>query len=457
MTIIRNQIKLPTPYIPRSSSISSPAYREADIVPYGSSLHTKEDRNWSSLSNRLGRDLPLATHDRMIALSFMLYRTNPMAKRLVNMRVEFILGKGIHVSSDDPDTLKVIQSFWDDKYNNWPLRIARRLRDLFIYGEWLIAPLVNPGDGRVWVNYWQPSIIKQPHPSLINHEIVDSITLKRLQLPDGRIVEDKTFKTIRKLYDHQYESNPYDTYDGDLFYFGINQTTDSMRGVGDLFTLIDFLDLYDQVLFDRAEKVAAMSAVWWDLKMEGKNEDEIREYLKDETNIPPRRGSVYAHNERAELKAHTADLKADDHVEDTRVLKSHIISSDGWPGTYYDDPGTAGRAVGAEMAEPTHKAITATQSYVGTLLREIIDFVLAHAARVGKLPNGPAPYALAFPRPSTRDIQRTGPALFRMSQALEVMIRNNILTVEQAQRVAISQLNELGLSDAPLSLELRVK
>lgn len=408
------------------------------------------------LAQRLGRDLSPQMHERMIKLSYLAWRTNPMAKRLIEMRVNFVLGNGITLTSPDAGTMRILRDWWTNPYNNWPYQIHQRYRDLIIYGEWLQHPLVNR-QGEVFIRDVQPDHIKAIEIEPGNHSQADQIILKRIFNPEsGEEKVDERVPIIRRRLDPK--TLILGDYTGSVFYFGINRTTDATRGIGELFPLIDFIDLYDEVLFKRAEKIVAMGALWFDLEVTGMSEQELREYLAKETSIPPKSGSVYAHNESFKLEVKSPQLHADDHVNDTRVLKSHIVSGDGWPGTYMDDPGTAGRAVGIEMAEPALKMIITQQNILREILKVEMDYVLAQARRAGGRENGsgfePAEYTISFSRPSARDIQRTGPAMARLAQFLAEPLTG--LSLEEKRSIAVTQANQLNLSDVPLKLELPV-
>jgi hypothetical protein len=407
------------------------------------------------------RELPPAAHDRAIRMSYAAYRMNPLAHRLVEMQTSFVLGNGISAASHHKEVLGLIGVWWNNSYNNWPLEIGRRLRDLYIYGEWIHWP-ITATNGTTYIRDLQPDSVEALILDGQNHAKLDRVVFK--QVYDGsESMAHKAAYVIRRVLKISGDRAELMPYTGDVFYHGINRTTDASRGIGILFPTIDYLDMHDDSLFARAEKIRAMSAVWWDLQMDGKTEEEVRDYLKRETNVPPRPGSVYAHNEAAKLEAKTADLKADDHAVDMAAMKSYIISSHGWPGTWFDDPGSAGRAVGAEMAEPALRNVINLQSVVSEFLRTEINHMLWQASQAGVLSLSIEEiedrnlFSLTFNRPSARDIQRIGPALARMGQFLEsITSKVALLTQEEARAIVVSTIDQLGLSDQQISLDLPV-
>lgn len=417
-----------------------------------------EDKGWRNIGrNGNGRELPETMHDLMIVNSFKAFRTNPMGKRLIEMQVNFVLGNGMSVNAENAEVMAAVYQWWTDPYNNWPSRILRRLRDLYIYGEWLHRPLVDT-EGFVRIADVQPDVIGNVLPDPLDHGVCDQVVIKEL-VTGGTTVKDKAISVIRQ----RLRSLPNgkvaldQKLTGDLFFFGINQTTDSLRGVGELFPVLDYIDIYDDMLFSRAEKVKLNSQMFWDVTVAGMVETDLQSWLAKQTDLPPRAGSVFAHNEAIELKSVVPDLKADDHSKDAALLKSHIVSSTGWPGTWFDDPGGAGRAVGAEMAEPALRNIVNLQGQVRQLISAEIDYHLASLAEHGLIEK-PAldswGYTLSFNKPSARDIQKVGPALARLIDYVTKAHAANLITQEEARQIVVSQANQLGISDAPLSMEL---
>lgn len=418
--------------------------------------YRQEDQGWLNLASRGMRDLAPQQQDKMIMLSFWLFRNVSMAKRIIGMLTDYVWGDGLSLNSKNEKLKGVLKEHWIDPRNNWPLRGPQRIRDLFIYGEWLHRPQVDTTSGKVWIDIIQPDKIARVIPSITSHEDLLQVILKAVMLPgEKQPTVDYPVDIIHPVYNGQGEVSDFE---GDVFYFGINRTTDTPRGVGELFPLIDYIDLYDDVLFNRAERIATSSSMWWDLEMEGMTRDQIVNYLKDEVMLPPKPGSVWAHNEKSKLVQMTPTLGADDHERDVAVLRSHIIATAGFTGTMFDAPGDAGRAVGAEMSEGVYKAMKTLQEQVNQIIRVELDYVVHCALKAGKLSQSDIDegYTISFPQPSTRDITRTGPAMARLSSALHQFILDSLLSKDEARRIVITQVNQLGMSERILNADDKV-
>ena len=80
-------------------------------------------------------EVPIVDQDRMFSISSYLYKTNPLAKRIIDTQRAFIVGPGVHVKADDEEVNKIINSFWRDRRNNWRRLLKERVDSLHIYGE----------------------------------------------------------------------------------------------------------------------------------------------------------------------------------------------------------------------------------------------------------------------------------------------------------------------------------
>ncbi len=434
-----------------------------------------EDIGWeaSGLSRRRNRDLLPADQVKQAELCYRAWRSNPLAHRLIEMQVNFVLGNGISLTSQDEQVREIIHRWWTDPYNNWPKKCAQRLRDLYIYGELFHAPkltLNDTGSEAPWffVRDIQPTLIRSAVTDPENHSEINSVILKIFKDGSGNEVADKEMMTVRRRLRPNGTLDP--TVTGELFYFGINRTTDALRGVGELYAVLDYVDLMDDLQFSRAEKIINMSHMYWDMKMTGSSEQEIKNYLVRETMVPVPPGGVYGHNENIELNLVTPQMHADDHSTDVHVLRSFIISSLGWPGTYFDDPGSSGRAVGAEMAEPALKNIQMLQAQFGQILREEMDYALYLAWKYGQLKISSLPayseqqvfippqYQINFVRGSNKGIQQMGPALARIGQFIDTAANKlQVLTKQESRDIVVSLIHQLTLSDAAIAIELPVE
>ena len=275
-------------------------------LPYGTTGQTNlddvENIGWTPLS--VGqRDLPAFQQDRMFEIASYLYRRNAIAHRIVEVIKAFVVGEGIIVKARDSNVDRVVQRFMNSRRNNWRKYIRERVVSHSIYGEALMPAYVNDINGAVILGNGHPAVIKQVLPNIRNTFEPEQIIIKEGKQADGTPVSEQILQVIKVVTDTN--SDSFLRYDGDAFFFAINKPMDNLRGSSDLFAIADWLDIYEQFMFNRAERQSYMNTFLWDITIEGANSSEIDERMTDmilqERNA--RSGKFYVHNEKEKRQA----------------------------------------------------------------------------------------------------------------------------------------------------------
>jgi hypothetical protein len=195
------------------------------------------------------RDLMPLEQQRMTEIALFLYDSNPLAKRIIDLVNCFVTGDGFSFNAKHHKTLDVLNRFWNDPVNDWPLKQLNRFRELSLLGEQLWPVAVRRTDGRVRMSYVDPANIEEIIPDPYNPEIMRTAEITQGYHPDAAMDLPSRFSLIN--IDERYLSPSY----GKLtffpepygaFYFAINKPSNATRGRSDLITVFDWLDLYDQ-------------------------------------------------------------------------------------------------------------------------------------------------------------------------------------------------------------------
>lgn len=249
------------------------------------------------------RQLYWADYFAMSAKAFEASNHNPIAKRAVEIGVDFTLGRGIeHVAKTDRG-----QATWDAfwKRNNMDERLEEILGDLTVYGE-------------IFVRYFKPVmakglIVRSLDPAGIYDIISDQEDWEsvyfyhqqeqeRQQLfappagdlaPQGPTSPDAVTKyTIRQIPGEEID------------HYRINVRSGEARGRSDLFSALGYLKRLQDLLTSKVVRADMQSRMVFDLMVEG-NASDVRA-VKGELfpgNRPPEPGTVIGHNKHAELNA----------------------------------------------------------------------------------------------------------------------------------------------------------
>jgi hypothetical protein len=214
---------------------------------------------------RNDRDLLPIEQQRQTEIALFLYDSNPLAKRIVDLVNSFVTGDGFTYMAKHPKVMKVLDKFWHDPVNDWPLKQLDRFRQMSLLGEALWPVAVRRTDGRVRVGYVDPANIEEIIPDPYNPEIALTACIRAGYHVDGATELPTRYSLVnldeRHLAPSSGRLNFYPEPYG-AFYFAINKPSNATRGRSDLITVFDWLDLYDQKSSYRYIRRGGISKHW---------------------------------------------------------------------------------------------------------------------------------------------------------------------------------------------------
>src|SRR6185437_14583317 len=259
------------------------------------------------------RDLNPLMHDRMQQVCFFLAVTTPFGKRIVEIITSYVVGERLKVICEDAAAQAVVDRFWSDEINNMETRCQKICDGETTFGEECIPVAVNPVDGFVRLGYIDPMQIDAVEYGKMvtaggDQEVAFPVTV-RLRKEVG-VPDQKRLSIIRT--DEDVTSPTFGQLTGDTFYFAINKAQSASRGISELFSLADWIDVFDQMIFDFADKVRFLNSFVWHYTLTGADEKQTDAYAKKVTKNPPRQGGVFVSNEKVVVEAKTPDFKGAD-------------------------------------------------------------------------------------------------------------------------------------------------
>ncbi|MBI3405454.1 MAG: hypothetical protein HY046_08355, partial [Acidobacteria bacterium] len=332
------------------------------------------------------RDLNPLMHERMQAVCYFLAVTTPFGKRIIQVITDYVVGEGFKALAEDPNVQIVIDRFWNDPVNNFGENIEAWFKELMVFGELCLPTAVNPVDGFVRVGYIDP-------------QEIESIEFGMLQTGDGQVeisiavavqlrarlteVRGRRLELVR--HDETFASPTFGQFVGDAFYDSINKAKAATRGISELFALADWIDVFDQMIFDFADKVRFLNAFVWDYTLKGADEKGAEEFRKKVVKSPPKQGGVQVHNDQVVITAVTPDFKGAEMSESARTVKLYGMGGAGLPAWFFADPVDANRATAQEMQGPTGKMLTNRQNMMKRVVTRLVDYAIDQAIAHGVL------------------------------------------------------------------------
>lgn len=392
------------------------------------------------------RDLLAGRHKMSLEAAWEMYVSNPLAKRLLELKRDFVVGEGITFEAEDEEVQAVIESFWKDPVNRLDRWIYEMALELGLWGEQIYPVFIRTGedvgrgDGRVRCGIIDPlrvrQIVTDPENARIKTEV-------HVVGPGNRTVK---YGIIRVADEgpHKGKLVVPKGYDQGCFYFSVNGLSNSTRGIPDLLAQSDWLTQYEKYLFNVLEREQLIKYFVWKAKVQGATEAQLRARAKERK--APKPGSILWTNESEDWEAVAPDLKqAGSEVAGRQVL-THIVGTAGFPEHWFGRGETATRATAKEMGEPTIKSLTSRQRYFGEMLHEMLDFVIDQAMIAGQLSEKVnRAYILKMPDISIRDTGTATTALLQVCQALVLASQQRWISQEKAIEIFAQVAAQLGV------------
>ena len=427
-------------------------FREA----YGQQIDPDE-QNWRALTGDARRDLPFLTQERMQKIAHWLWEQNPLANRLIELPVAYLLAEGVQLSVQDPENQKALDRFWKDPINDMNLKLPKKVRELAIFGEQLYPAFVNEIDGMVRIGYIDPSIIGEVVKDPDNSEQPIGVVTKRDM--KGRYYKYRVIiNGPEEVFTARTQAIRASFADGEAFYFRVNDLSAGSRGRSDLLHEADWLDAYDQFLFGEADRYKMMRAFLWDLMLKGATPDEVK--ARARTVVMPQSGGVYVHNDSETLEPKTPDLLAQDTTVGARLLRNHILGGASIPEHWFGGGGDVNRATAAEMGDPAFKVLAMRQRVWKHILESMGRYVLYRKAAMDGVQDAVdwsspewSPQAV-FPELAAADIAGNATALQQVVTACGLALDRELVTKKLALQLIDTVAGRLGVEiDAEKELE----
>lgn len=407
------------------------------------------------------RDMTPMSYDKAQKLSFAAWQRNPLAKRIIEILVDFCTGDDFAVNvrikrevkgGPDVDTKREDgQKIWDDFAEHPVNKIYEDLpmfvQDLFLNGELLLPTAVTSvrpvdggelGDGSVQIGYIDPANIREVVTRPKNIRVVESVIL---QDNAGNKFPVKVVNVDENPFSPTYGKRV-----GEALYWRVNRVVNQTRGHGELVELLDWLDALDQFLFDALMGFRVRNNFFWDVTVAGATQPQVDAYAKSVT--PPQTGRVRVHNDKVTYEGKAPDLGSMEVEKALLSLQTFVVGTKGYPIMWFGSGAETNKATAGEMGVPTMRMLKAAQSNVKKFISYMAYYVLDQAQIAGTLKLAEGEYVdvqvnmFDFER---ADAAMLGAGFQQMVAALQGTVDNGWVSAETAKRVVDGLLMRMGV------------
>ena len=403
----------------------------------GSSDIDPDPRFWRRLTGDANRSLAPVDQARSFEIAYYLWKTNPLARQLIELTTSYVIGEGVRFRARDSRVQEVLDRFTTDPLNRYNKKIKNRVRFLGVFGEQYRMAAVSPLNGKIRLGTLDPSTVTDLVTDPNNAEVVTHVVV-------GQGTDKRTLEAVR--FDTETER-----YVGEVIVWRLNVPDNARRGTSDLLASADWLDGLDQFLIGALDRVTLQNMFAFDVEIEGADQDEIEDYLN---RLPPMRpGMVRAHNDRTKWSVLSPKIDSDEMPEFGKMILRYVGTSQGFPPHWLGEEGSSNRATAQEMGTPVVKGLKARQFDIKCLVEEDGMFVVDHAFHAGQL-DGVTDFSFDVILPTIWgvDTDKIAGALTKIAQAGTVAVQNGWATNDEMAEVFRFTLGQLGV-DLPDILE----
>lgn len=398
-----------------------------------------DDRGWKP-AGQGRREVPPWTQEKARIYSVAAYRSNPMARAIIDTYTSFCVGDvGLSTVVTNPQVNQVVQEFWADPRNRLGDVQELLLRDQLLTGETLLEMMTGAQSGATRICPLDTSAVTQVRLHAGNPLWPDELLLgqgENTRTISVAHVDDTTGLRAGQA----------------MWWTPFKALVTDTRSQPFLEPVLDWLDSYDTVLSNLIDRTALARYLVWDVTVEG-GQDDIDAFVRARGGLHvPRSGGVEVHNSAVKWEPKHVQTGA---YEDSAAAKSVLTLVAGGTGlakTWLAEPEDANRATSLTMAEPVRRRVGGVQkSWLG-YQTELVRFAIDQAVAARRLPatvtatdpktgttwEVPASQTarVTGPEVAAADSQITAQVLLNLSTGLEKLVATQALSPEAAQQAA---------------------
>ncbi|MDX1615208.1 MAG: hypothetical protein R3300_12920 [Candidatus Promineifilaceae bacterium] len=308
---------------------------------------------WTQLKSR-PNDQDYSAYVQLYRDALEATRKNPLAKAIVDITTDFVIGDGITIDSAHTRLSKFIDDFWNHPQNRMDQRLEAMCDELTRAGDLFPVLFRNQQDGMSYVRF------------IPKEQIVQIVTAENdweTEIAYHQVTDDPLNPRVWLSPHHP------DAADADeiMLHYAVNRPLGASFGEGDLDTVIPWLKRYSRMLEDRVRLHWAMRAFLWFVTVPSN----LVKAKQSQYSSPPEPGSIVVKDEGEEWEVKSPTLRAADARHDLQAVR-HMIDAVGYPPHWRGEGGDANLATARAMQLRPEQHLRRRQDYLTFVLTDLI-------------------------------------------------------------------------------------
>jgi len=387
-------------------------------------------------ANASERDRLLPNRQEVLEQTLEAWRVNPLARRLVELTTQYVVGGGIALQCRHAATARFLEAFWDHPLNRMAVRGFEWCDELTRSGN-LFVLLTTDASGMSYVRAVPAADIAEIR-SRANDIEQPLEFLPRVTLEQMNPVPWNAYNPREDA------PGPDGSFPPVMLHYAINRPAGAQWGEPDLAPLLRWLSRYANWLEDRARLNRFRTAFLYLVKSRFSTEADRLTRQQRLNAAPPTPGSILVTNEHEDWQVIAPKLESGEANTDGLALKKMIAAGAGVPLHFLAEPESSTRTTAEAAGGPTYRRFEQRQSFFLWLVRDVLQTALNRRAWVDRRVNPKSPIEVHGADLSARDNVALGMAANHIMAALTELRDRGLIDDAEMLRVAYRFLGEVA-------------
>ena len=324
------------------------------LATVSASVREGDMKGWTSLSGGGPNDRAVPQIHELYRDALEATRKNPLAKSIINITTDFVLGDELVISSPHGAMNHFIDRFWHHPLNRIDQRLHSLSDELARAGDLFVVLFRNRQDGMSYVRF------------VTKEQIVEIETAENdweTEIAYKQVTNDPLKPKIWLSPNHPDAAEA----DAVMLHYAVNRPIGANFGEGDLDTILPWLQRYSRMLEDRVRLHWAVRSFLWFVTVP----THLVEKKQAEYAVPPESGSIIVKDDGEEWDVKSPSLQASDARHDLQAVR-HMIDAAGYPPHWRGESGDANLATATAMQLRPERHLKRRQNYIVFMLQDII-------------------------------------------------------------------------------------
>jgi len=362
------------------------------------------------------------------------WRSNPLARRIVELTSQYVVGSGLSLACQHAPTHSFIQAFWHQPLNRMDVRTIEMCDELTRSGNLFIL-LTTDSAGMSYLR-----VVPASNISAIEAEPNDVEQSRRFigksTLPGEDPVVYAAYDAERDTPDGQGHFAPL------MLHYAINRPAGAQWGEADLAPLLRWLGRYSAWLEDRVRLNRFRNAFLYVIKAKFINESARRKRQLELAGNPPLPGSILVTDESEEWSVLSPKLEALDASTDGLAIKKMIAAGAGVPLHFLAEPESSTRTTAEAAGGPTYRRFEQRQHFFTWMVRDLLGAVVMRRSLVDRAVDPQAEIRVSGADISARDNVALSLAAVNAGSLFEKLLDMGLVGQEEMLRMVYRFLGE---------------